>query len=64
METTTIPFFALYSVLRYKKSNMFKCIILITYYYPLICLCNDFYGLSAFVGCLSSVFIRRIIYYS
>ena len=28
----------------------------------LICLCNDFYGLSALVGCWSLVFIRRSIY--
>ena len=28
--------------------------------YHLICLCNDLHGLSALVGCWSSVFIRRI----
>ena len=30
--------------------------------YHLTFLCNNFYGLSALVGCWSSVFIRRIIY--
>ena len=28
----------------------------------LTCLCNNIYGLSAFVGCWSSLFIRAIIY--
>ena len=31
-------------------------------FYHLTCLCNNFYGLSVLVGCLSSSFIRRIIY--
>ena len=31
-------------------------------FYHLTCLCNNFYGLSALVGCWSSAFIRRIIY--
>ena len=31
-------------------------------FYHLICLCNNFYGLSALVGCWSLAFIRRIIY--
>ena len=36
--------------------------ILIYCFYHLTCLCNNFYGLSALVGCWSSAFIRRIIY--
>ena len=31
-------------------------------FYYLRCLCNDFNGLSALVGCWFSVIIRRIIY--
>ena len=31
-------------------------------FYHLTCSCFNFYGLSALVGCWSSVFIRRIIY--
>ena len=37
-------------------------IFLIYCFYHLTCLWNNFYGLSALVGCWSSVFIRRIIY--
>ena len=37
-------------------------IFLIYCFYHLTCLCNNFYGLSALVGCWSSAFIRRIIY--
>ena len=37
-------------------------IFLINCFYHLTCLCNNFYGLSALVGCWSLVFIRRIIY--
>ena len=35
---------------------------LIYCFYHLICLCNNFNGLSASVGCWSSAFIRRMIY--
>ena len=35
-------------------------IFLIYCFYYLTCLCNNFYGLSALVGCWSSVFIRRM----
>ena len=31
-------------------------------FHHLTCLCNNCYGLSALAGCLSSAFIRRIIY--
>ena len=31
-------------------------------FYHLTCLCDNFYGLSALVGCWSSFFIKRIIY--
>ena len=31
-------------------------------FYHLTCLCNNFYGLSALVGCWSSAYIRRIIH--
>ena len=37
-------------------------IFLIYCFYHLTCLCNNFCGLSALVGCWSSAFIRRIIY--
>ena len=37
-------------------------IFLIYCFYHLTCLCNNFYGLSALVGCWSSAYIRRIIY--
>ena len=42
----------------------FRCIYIFFIYYifHLIYFCNDIYGLSAFVGWWSSVFIRRIIY--
>ena len=41
-----------------------RCLYIYFYilFYHLTCLCNNFYGLSALVGCWSSVFIRRIIY--
>ena len=31
-------------------------------FFHFTCLCNNFYGLSALVGCWSSAFIRKIIY--
>ena len=37
-------------------------LFLIYCFYHLTCLCNNFYGLSALVGCWLSAFIRRIIY--
>ena len=37
-------------------------IFLIYCFYHHTCLCNNFYGLPALVGCWSSAFIRRIIY--
>ena len=37
-------------------------ILLIYCFYHLTCLCNNFYGVSALVGCWSLTFIRRIIY--
>ena len=37
-------------------------IFLIYCFYHLTCLCNNFYGLSAFVGCWFLAFIRMIIY--
>ena len=43
----------------YGKKNVFAKDIIS---FHLRCLCYDFCGLSALVGCWSSVFIRRIIY--
>ena len=49
---------------RAEHSLLWWClyIFLIYCFYHLTCLCNDFYGFSALVGCWSSAFIRRIIY--
>ena len=35
---------------------------ILLYYYMYICLCTTFYDISTFVGCFSSVSIKRIIY--
>ena len=50
---------------KWAEHSLLKRMSLYTFYilhFHLICLCNDFYGLSALVGCLSLVFISRIIY--
>ena len=42
-----------------------NCLYILIYMYyisHLTCLCNDLFGLSALVGCLSLVYIRWIIY--
>ena len=49
---------------RAEHSHSGRClyIFLIYCFCHLTCLCNNFYGLSALVGCWSSAFIRMIIY--
>ena len=47
---------------RNSRQERGKCIFLIYCFYHITCLCNNFYGLSALLGCWSSVFKRRIIY--